>query len=664
MAKDLRFHSIRFCQYRSVLFTIAGLLLASCSGGGESPPPATSQNTVPPSVGGGIGPAISVARVTPNVQQFRVHGNDLIWSDADPFVGLKKASMSGGSEIPLTIPMKEPLSLRVQGQDVYWIEDRFVSNTVTKLIMKASPDGTVSYIGQGRGCTSSENGAFVLDNENAYWIVCEASSNNSFIQKVPLNGDSPVTLATFSERIANLADDSSSIYWQQEGSFLTIPSIFKVSKAGGVPLLVFTAGNRDEFFGRGMFVSGGQVFFSDTGLSFSYRIRKVPSTGGTATVLLSVNNLPFGDYVRSIATNGATVYWSDMTTINSIPVGGGARTILASSQNEANSIVLQGNSLFWVEGVCCATGQIGRIKRVPLAGGQVSVLIDDLLAPNGRLTANSATLYWIEGGALLASEGIGRIRKAPILGGTHTTVASGILNTSNPPSVISGQFIYVGDKGAIKKLSLDGGFPEILYSIGINQNAAGFINDIATDDAFLYWTESNDSTVRRMPIAGGLATTLSKFTSARAKQIAVVNGFVYWVDDMSSSGDSIRKMPVAGGPLNTIASNIQGLTGLEVDSSSAYFAEYETGDIRKVSVNGGTVTTLFDGSAFDSPSSITQDQTHIYWSNQAQVARVSKNGGGFTFYELIVKNSGGGIAVDDTSIYFVRDEVILRASPK
>ena len=149
VAKNLRFHLIKFFQYRSALFTIAVLLLASCSGGGESPSPATSQNTVPPPVGGGIGPAISVARVTPNVQKFRVHENDLIWFDKDPFVGLKKASISRGSEIPLTIPMNEPLSLRVQGQDVYWIEDRFVSNTVSKLIMKASPDGTVSYIGQG-----------------------------------------------------------------------------------------------------------------------------------------------------------------------------------------------------------------------------------------------------------------------------------------------------------------------------------------------------------------------------------------------------------------------------------------------------------------------------------------------------------------------------------
>jgi hypothetical protein len=161
-----------------------------------------------------------------------------------------------------------------------------------------------------------------------------------------------------------------------------------------------------------------------------------------------------------------------------------------------------------------------------------------------------------------------------------------------------------------------------------------------------------------------VVTTLSTFTSARAEKIAVANGFVYWADDLSSAGYSIRKMPVAGGPLNTIASNIQTLNGLEVDFDNAYFAEWDTGDIKKVSVNGGTVTTLFDGDPIHSPSSITQDPTHIYWSNQVEVARVAKNGGGFTFYESVVKGSGSDIAVDNSSVYFVRDEVIWRVSPK
>ena len=39
VAKNLRFRLIKFFQYRSALFTIAVLLLASCSGVARAPPP-------------------------------------------------------------------------------------------------------------------------------------------------------------------------------------------------------------------------------------------------------------------------------------------------------------------------------------------------------------------------------------------------------------------------------------------------------------------------------------------------------------------------------------------------------------------------------------------------------------------------------------------------
>ena len=186
MTQKLRFFSCATRLSRIALSIYGALLVIGCSGGGGD---STTSGGGVPSGSGGSSPSISIARITPNVQKFRIHGSDLIWSDGDPFVGLKKASIGGGSDIPLTIPMKEPLSLRVLGQDVYWIEDRFISNDAHRLIVKASPDGAVGFIGQGRSCVSSENEAFVLDNENAYWVVCEASSNNSFIQKVPLNGN-------------------------------------------------------------------------------------------------------------------------------------------------------------------------------------------------------------------------------------------------------------------------------------------------------------------------------------------------------------------------------------------------------------------------------------------------------------------------------------------
>lgn len=655
-------------MYRATLLIMMILLPLGCSGG-ESSPTTTSQNTGNPPGSGATGPVISATRDTPNIQSFRVASNDLIWTDGDPYVGMKKAPTTGGDETPLAIPMKEPLAIKVLGQDVYWLEDRAISNEADRLIVSASPDGTVIFVGQGRTCVSNATNEFAIDNENAYWIVCDAARATALLQKVPLDGSSPSILATISGTVITLTADSTHVYWEQEERRPTptdtTTSIVRISKAGGLPQVITTEASHDGFSVRAMVVREGQVFFDwSSSLSNRYRIRKVASTGGTPITLSDVINIPADQIVRSIGADSSNVYWSDTTTINSVPISGGSRVILSSLENQANSIAIQDNRLFWVETACCTTGQMGRIKSVPLQGGQVSVVLDGLTAPNGKLAITSTNLYWIEGGAELAREGRGRVRTVSIPSGAITTVASGFLNSARPPFVIVGQSIYVADVGSIKKLPIDGGFPEILYSMGIDQSTVGHINDITSDGSYIYWTEDIASAVRRMSLSGGPVTTLSTATSAHAGKIAVASGSVYWLDDLSTAGYSLRKLPVAGGTLSTIATSIQSPTGLEVDADNAYFAEHDTGDIRKVSVNGGPVTTLYDGTPRDSPSQITQDQTHIYWSNQTQVARVAKTGGGFTFYELVVKDSGQGIAVNDSAVFFVRDDVVWQASPK
>lgn len=568
----------------------------------------------------------------------------------------------------MAIAMKEPLSLQVLGQDVYWIENRSTSNAIDRLMVSTSIDGTVHYVAQGPNCISNATNEFAIDNENAYWIVCDTGRANALLQKVPLDGSSPSILATISGTVFVLTADGTHVYWEQEErrptSTDTTTSIVRISKAGGLPQVITTETDHDGFSAHAMVVREGQVFFDwRSPLSNRYRIRKVPSTGGAPITLADVINIPFDQQVRSIAVDSSNVYWSDTTTINSVPINEGSRVILSSSANQANSIAIQGNRLFWVETDCCRTTQPGRIKGIPLQGGQASVILDELPALNGTLAVTATNLYWIEGGVLFATEGWGRVRKASISGGAVVTVVSGLLS-SRPPFVVVGQFIYIADEQSIKKLPIDGGYPEMLYPTGIDLAIVGRINDIASDGSFIYWTEDYNSAVRRMSVLGGPVATLSTGTSPRAEEIAVANGFVYWLDDLSTSGYSLRKLPVAGGILSTIATNIQSPTGLEVDADNAYFAEHDTGDIRKVSVYGGPVTTLYDGTPRDSPSQITQDQTHIYWTNQTQVARVAKTGGGFTFYELVVKNSGSGIAVNDSKVFFVRDDVVWQASPK
>lgn len=170
MAQEIRTGSMPSHLCRAALLIIALLLPLGCSGG-EGSPITTSQNAGGPPGGGATGPVISVARVTPNIQSFRVASDDLIWTDGDPYVGMKKAPTTGRDETPLTIPMKEPLSLQISGQDVYWIENRTSSNVIDRLMVNASVDGTVHFIAQGPNCISNATNEFAIDGENAYWVV-------------------------------------------------------------------------------------------------------------------------------------------------------------------------------------------------------------------------------------------------------------------------------------------------------------------------------------------------------------------------------------------------------------------------------------------------------------------------------------------------------------
>jgi len=137
----------------------------------------------------------------------------------------------------------------------------------------------------------------------------------------------------------------------------------------------------------------------------------------------------------------------------------------------------------------------------------------------------------------------------------------------------------------------------------------------------------------------------------------VADGFLYWLDVQG-----IVRMPSAGGSVATVLS-ASGLFDLIADQDRVYFVQGgpALSDIKKVSVNGGLVTTLVPGAA---AGAFTQDDSYIYWTSQTEVAKVPKNGGSLSFYERIVKDSGGGIAVDDTSVYWMRDDVLWKATPK
>jgi hypothetical protein len=58
------------------------------------------------------------------------------------------------------------------------------------------------------------------------------------------------------------------------------------------------------------------------------QIKRVPLTGGAATVIATVTNVDVANTHRSMVTDGVALYWQDDVTIKKVPIGGGAVTVL------------------------------------------------------------------------------------------------------------------------------------------------------------------------------------------------------------------------------------------------------------------------------------------------------------------------------------------------
>src|SRR5436853_1729788 len=208
-----------------------------------------------------------------------------------------------------------------------------------------------------------------------------------------------------------------------------------------------------------MSVANGHVFFSETIISQCvYRIRQVPTAGGASTILFDNAQ---GGPVQSLVADNSNVYWADQTTIQSMPGNGGTPTVLMNGPGGFMVLSLSGNTLYWMETLCCSSPQVSTIKSVSTSGGSISVVQGNLGYIGGALTIGNGNLYWTEGGPTLAALGFGRIAKSPLAGGTVETVASGIVSIS-PRFLMIDQFIYIADGAALKKLPIMGGFPEFL----------------------------------------------------------------------------------------------------------------------------------------------------------------------------------------------------------
>jgi hypothetical protein len=626
-------------------------------------------------------------------------GGSLFFTDSSD-LPLKKISLTNLSITPLASRIGTPENVAVQGQYVFWVDGGRLNETTL--------DGTVTKVlssGQ-RDPVPGATADIVVDGTDVYWVNTVSSLSCSptctwIIQRVPLSGSAPVTLATTNSEIVALASDSNNIYWEERGIGPATSgcqcgsAVKKIPKSGGsVTTLVDgllngllpppPAGQTSGswFPTGGIAVNGSEVFFANSGYNI-YRVMEIPVSGGSITILASVPTTAAASYAQNsilgISVDATNVYWLDNgnSTLDEAPIIGGSVTTLASGLNAPVKLTVNASNAFWTEQAaasgCCIQMQAGQIREVSLAGGPASTLVSGIDAPVA-LAVDSTNIYWNE---------FWRIAKAPIGGGGPiTTLASGI--SSDMARIAADQTnVYILDGDLIKKVPLNGGTVEKLSSAhgGSIGDFSAINQDIVTDGVNVYWTVGtvgpSPPVVQKVPVGGGSVVTLSNDASFVYPQdcywrIAVDSQNVYWSTGSSTipvNGCAIKKAPIIGGATTTVVDTAFG--DFTVDGINIYFSA--SSSINKIPVSGGSISTVATNVV---PSVLANDSLNLYWIDPSQsqpggIGKVSEAGGNATFLvSKILKTdpllAAEGIAVDQSSVYWTETigGTIYKATPK
>jgi hypothetical protein len=566
-------------------------------------------------------------------------GDGILFTDSSDFP-VKSVSLTTGAVTALAPRFRSAESVVIAGQNMFWVDGGTLN--------ESSLDGKTTRV-LSRGTRAAGYGgtaAVVVDASNAYWVSdivsTDCGSCSYLIQRVPLDGSAPVTLAATDRVVVALAADADHLYWEEGNMEPVSPgcacgsTIHSIPKVGGTPTLLVDAllngppPNLGPGYTPGSWYPAGGIAVTATAIVFAttggpYVIRSVALNGGTVSALASVSSSAgFSQLaLRNISVQGADVYWLDPAngTLDTVPLGGGGVTTIASGigvPSQAQSpvaLAINATSAYWTEagafGGCCLQAGIGTLKQVALAGGAVTVIASDLDAPTA-IAADDTNLVWTEAWRVAAS---------PIAGGNTTTVASGI--AGNLPRITAdATTVYVLDGDFIKTIPIAGGqVGKLAVAHGGSIGDISLANqDLVTDGSSVYWTVGVGGVappvVQKVAVTGGAPTTLSAEGVYSSPQecywrIALAGGNVYWSAGASQAtpvGCTVKKVPLNGGPTTTVV-EVPFMRDFAVDANNVYFSEFHVGTIQRVPVGGGTPTTVISALAWV----LASDANRLYW---------------------------------------------------
>jgi hypothetical protein len=187
----------------------------------------------------------------------------------------------------------------------------------------------------------------------------------------------------------------------------------------------------------------------------------------------------------------------------------------------------------------------------------------------------------------------------------------------------------------------------------------GNANRLAIDSTSVYFTESPAGLVKKVPVGGGVVTTLA--TQAVPLAIAVDSTSVFWTGESGTQTGTVTRATLDGASQATIATSQINPNSIAVDATSIYWANGGTflcncGSIVRAALDGSSTTTLAYGGTF--PSSIAVDSASVYWiENSAAVLEMPLSGGPPSILASVpgrFVGIQGALAIDATAAYWAQ----------
>ena len=263
----------------------------------------------------------------------------------------------------------------------------------------------------------------------------------------------------------------------------------------------------------------------------------------------------------------------------------------------------------------------------------------------GRIVQDANAIYWVNGGTRT-------IRSMAKTGGAKTDIASDAAGKIQWLAVDDSYVYWTNDK-TIERAPKAGGSPEQIYL------AIGAIDGFAVDDTTVWVNETKDddgtAILARSPKTGGGREVLT--TDDDPDAVATDSTAFYWTDFTSSALKTLPKgasfdagITKIGDENDPIDPSSQLL--FAIDGEAAYFNEGDGVLWRHQRIAAAKRQQLFSSDTL-TVSEIAIDDLYLYYlDGGSTLARIDKTKGGARQEVTKASSTIGGIATDNTAVYF------------